>query len=73
MNEERINALLSIMEAVDKEKEYNINDKAYYWSIFTKRLIKEINNNKSYLEFKEMLENVKDQTRPDLFKEIIRG
>lgn len=73
MNEERINALLSIMEAVDKEKEYNINDKAYYWSIFTKRLIKEINNNKSYLEFKEMLENAKAQTRPDLFKEIIRG
>jgi hypothetical protein len=56
INEENLTALLSIKSAVDNSnRKEEINEKAFFWKSFAEHLISEIENNKIYYTFKEVL------------------
>lgn len=72
VDEEKIAALLSIGKAVENAKDLkNISSKAIYWKQLGEEIVKEINNNHSYTQYKYIIENAKNKIQSNLFDKVI--
>lgn len=72
VDEVKLSALLSIKQAVEEaENKEKITANAYYWSLFTDRLTKEISTNRVYSSFRQILDIATTNINKNLFKEII--
>lgn len=72
VDEEKIAALLSIGKAIEESKNLDkVSSKAIYWKQLGEEIVKEINNNKSYSQYKQIIENAKNKIRIDLFDKVI--
>lgn len=72
VDEEKISALLSIGKAIEESKNLDkVSSKAIYWKQLGEEIVKEINNNKIYSQYKHIVENAKTKIRPDLFNKVI--
>ena len=72
IDEEKIATLLSIGVAIDNSKDHNkISSKAIYWKKLGEEIVKEINDNKIYSQYKNLIEKAKNKINPDLFGKVI--
>jgi hypothetical protein len=72
VDEQKLSALLSLQQAVkDAENKEKITANAYYWSLFTERLTKEICTNRFYSSFRQILDVATTNINKNLFKEVI--
>lgn len=72
VDEEKIAALLSIGKAIEESKNLDkVSSKAIYWKQLGEEIVKEINNNKIYSQYKHIVENAKTKIRSDLFNKVI--
>jgi len=72
VDEEKIAALLSIGKAIENAKDLkNISSKAIYWKQLGEEIVKEINNNHSYAQYKNIVQNAKNKIQPNLFDKVI--
>lgn len=67
INEENLTALLSIKSAIDNStKKEKINEKAFFWKSFAEHLISEIENNRIYYTFKEVLSVAMEESHKNI-------
>jgi hypothetical protein len=72
VDEEKIAALLSIGKAVENAKDLNkVSSKAIYWKQLGEQIVKEINNNHSYAQYKHIVANAKNKIQANLFDKVI--
>lgn len=72
VDEEKIAALLSIGKAIENAKDINkISSKAIYWKQLGEEIVKEINNNYSYAQYKNIVANAKNKIQANLFDKVI--
>lgn len=72
VDEEKIAALLSIGKAVEESKDINkVSSKAIYWKQLGEEIVKEINNNHSYVQYKNIVANAKNKIQANLFDKVI--
>lgn len=72
VDEEKIAALLSIGRAVENAKNLNeVSSKAIYWKQLGEQIVKEINNNHSYAQYKHIVANAKNKIQANLFDKVI--
>ena len=72
VDEEKIAALLSIGKAVEESKDINkVSSKAIYWKQLGEEIVKEINNNHSYAQYKIIVKNAKNKIQANLFDKVI--
>lgn len=63
INKENLTALLSLKLAIENSKEKEkINERAFFWKGFAEHLVCEIENNKIYYTFKELLSTAKEES-----------
>ncbi len=72
VDEEKIAALLSIGKAIENAKDLNnVSSKAIYWKQLGEEIVKEINNNHSYAQYKNVVVNAKNKIQANLFDKVI--
>lgn len=72
VDEEKIAALLSIGKAIENAKDLNnVSSKAIYWKQLGEEIVKEINNNHSYAQYKNIVVNAKNKIQASLFDKVI--
>ena len=72
VDEEKLAALLSIGKAIEESKYINkVSSKAIYWKQLGEEIIKEINNNHSYTQYKSIVENARNKIQANLFDKVI--
>ena len=72
VDEEKIAALLSIGKAIENSKDINkVSSKAIYWKQLGEEIVKEINNNHIYAQYKNIVENAKNKIQANLFDKVI--
>lgn len=72
IDEEKIATLLSIGKAVENSKDISkISSKAIYWKKLGEEIIKEIDNNHSYAQYKNIVANAKNKIQASLFNKVI--
>lgn len=65
-------ALLSIGRAIEESNDLNkVSSKAIYWKQLGEQIVKEINNNNSYSQYRNIVNNAKNKIRADLFNKVI--
>lgn len=72
VDEEKIAALLSIGRAIENSKDMNkVSAKALYWKQLGEEIVKEINNNHSYSQYRNIVINAKNKIQANLFDKVI--
>lgn len=72
VDEEKIAALLSIGKAIENANSLNnVSSKAIYWKQLGEEIVREINNNHSYAQYKNIVENAKNKIQANLFDKVI--
>ena len=72
VDEEKIAALLSIGKAIENSKDINkVSSKAIYWKQLGEEIVKEINTNHSYAQYKNIVANAKSKIQANLFDKVI--
>lgn len=72
VDEEKIAALLSIGRAIENSKDMNkVSAKALYWKQLGEEIVKEINNNHSYSQYRNIVTNAKNKIQSNLFDKVI--
>ncbi len=72
VDEEKIAALLSIGKAIENSTDLNkVSSKAIYWKQLGEEIVKEINNNHSYMQYRGIVANAKNKIQEDLFDKVI--
>ena len=72
VDEEKIAALLSIGRAIENSKDMNkVSSKAIYWKQLGEEIVKEINSNNSYSQYRNIVINAKNKIQANLFDKVI--
>lgn len=72
VDEEKIAALLSIGKAIENSTDINkVSSKAIYWKQLGEEIVKEINTNHSYAQYKNIVANAKSKIQANLFDKVI--